>query len=370
MIPVNRPELEEEERSNLLHAFNSSDLSGASPLIKNVEGLLADFLSVKHVRLVANGTAGLDIGLQIANPGKNSNVVVPNLTIISAVNEAVRRGVKIIVADCELETYCSSANQLLDVCDENTIAVIPTHIYGCTVEVDKISSSVLPRTLVIEDAAETFGVQNSQGKYLGTLGSLGIFSFYVNKNITTGEGGAVVTDNDEIADKIDALRNLGFERDLPRFVSPTIGWNARLSGIQASLIPTQLKRIDKILKKRIQIGDTYWKLLQNHPWLNFQARYSNNVANYYWVFSISVTQDYPLKAKELQSLLLERGIETRRFFCPLSMQPSLINSGLLEIRGELTISKFLWEKGLYLPSGLGTTQEEIEKTCEILWDLS
>jgi perosamine synthetase len=370
MIPVNRPLLSESDFNSVKEAFDSTQISGTSASVSIAESFLKEFLNVKHAILVSSGTSALDISVASINQKHNANVIVPSLTIMSTVNELVRRNFKIKIVDSDSTSWVSNSRSLASNVDKNSVAIIPTHIFGVSVDVEDLRLELQQYEIhIIEDAAQNFGVKNGNGKYYGTLGHVGVTSFYVNKNITTGEGGAIFTNCDEFARNADEFRNLGFSKSLPRFVHKKIGWNFRMPGMSAAMIATQASRIEKILERRDAINETYRQLLGDHPWFEYQEQDTYSSKDFNWVFPILLRREVNLTASELQDILSSAGVESRRFYCPLHLQPVLKGYTGITLCGDMKISENLWNKGLYLPSGVGTTDEEIQTVSSILWKL-
>ena len=368
MIPVNRPIVTDAEANAAKRAVSVAEISGTSSIVNATENYLSEFLGVKYVILTSSGTAAIDVAVGNAKQEKNSNAVVPNLTIISSVNELIRRNYEIRLVDSNIESWVSDSSKLASQVDANTSIVMPTHLYGISIDIRELRREIdNEHTLIIEDAAENFGTRDSNGSFYGTLGDIGITSFYVNKNITSGEGGAIFTDNQTYAKEARELRNLGFSNELPRFVHNKIGWNYRMSGINASIIPPQMERLTEILSRRKEIGKRYLDNLSSHPWLSFQPQELNGEQNFNWVFPILLDQEVNVSAQVLQDYLAKNHVESRRLFCPMHLQPVLKGYTRLKVCGKMPNSTRLWEKGLYLPSGLGNTNEEIDYTSEMMW---
>ena len=256
--------------------------------------------------------------------------------------------------------------------DIDTVAIMPTHIYGLATLTSSMVTKlalVQPHVKVIEDAAESFGVKLKDGTFAGTNSHAGIFSFYANKNVTGGEGGAIVTNDDALANEIREIRNLGFSLTGPRFINNKIGWNARMHGLSAALISSQIDRIGSIIEMKRSIGSRYLDKLKGHPWLDFQAVDFEGMQNAYWVFAVVLNTNCPINAEKMMEILRSEDIETRRFFFPLDQQPVVQRSKLLLNDRQLPNSALLWDRGLYLPSGLGNTIAEIDLVCQKLWAL-
>jgi len=222
-------------------------------------------------------------------------------------------------------------------------------------------------TFVLEDAAEALGVEYN-GKQCGTIGNAGTFSFYANKIVTGGEGGAVATNDVVFAERVRYFRNLCFNPK-QRFVHEDLGWNARLSGLPATLASSQLKRLDLLVEKKVSIAQSYFSGLAGHPWLDFHPPATVFSKNTYWVFGVVLKQDAPFDAEELQRELRTLGVDTRRFFCPVHLQP-IAKKYPIKTFGNMSVSEMLWHRGIYLPSGLGNTAEEFDAVIEAMWRLA
>jgi perosamine synthetase len=332
---------------------------------------MESFLDSQHFIATSNGTSAIDCVVDSLDLSPKSEAIVPSMTIISAVSNLIRSGIPIVVSDVQENTYMPSPTQMLDLVNKKTKVIIPTHIYGLLFEMEALISGIQDKKItIIEDAAESFGTTFSDGKQAGSLGSVGVFSFYANKNITGGEGGGITTNNADLADKIRELRNLGFSNTGERFITTKIGWNARISGLSAALVLSQSERVAEVILRKKQIGSRYKQNLNGHPWIVTQEDFYNNVENSYWVFAIVLNDESRLNAVELRDLLLSENIESRRFFYPLHLQPALVRSGLLRKSPAPLVAEKLWERGLYLPSGPGTLDSEIDIVCEVLWKIA
>jgi perosamine synthetase len=241
---------------------------------------------------------------------------------------------------------------------------LPVHTYGLPVDIDPlVSSTSNHNVLIIEDSAEALGVEY-KGKKAGSLGDAATFSFYANKIVTGGEGGMISTNDSNLALKLRNMRTLNF-RNNARFISDELGWNSRIHGLSAALIYSQFNRLDSIVKLKQEIAGRYLAGLAGHPWFTFQANQTSYSENTYWVFGVFLNSDAPYNAGELQIILRELGIDSRRFFCPMHLQPVLRDYQFSTTSG-MKISESLWLRGLYIPCGLGMTQDEQDRVIEVL----
>jgi perosamine synthetase len=373
MIPVNRPLLTQKDKEAVLLALDDAEISGTSRSVMDLENKISTLMNVKNTIAVSSGTSALDCLIEATAFNDSQHALVPNTTIISGISHLIRRGIRIRTVDVDLETFMPSVDDLFESIDDSTKVVIPTHIYGLASNTRTLLeriATVGKNTLVYEDAAESFGVKLKDGSFAGTNSDAATFSFYANKNVTGGEGGAIVTNNDDLANHLREIRNLGFSQNGPRFVNTQIGWNARIHGLSAALISSQIDRIEEIIEAKRDIGNEYLKALNNHPWLTFQVSETLECVNAYWVFSVRLNDKCPHTPEVLAEMLKKRKIETRRFFYPISRQPVLIDSKLLLNDNQQPNSTELWDRGLYLPSGLGNTREEIAFVCKTLWEFA
>ena len=365
MIPVNRPLISEEDISAVTEALKNTWISGDTPPIITLENTLKEILGVSDVVAVSTGTTAIDLSVEALDIQPGDECVVPTFTIISSISNLLRHGAKLTVVDSDPITWSIDAEQAAEAITEKTKLVVPVHIYGLPVDMDPILKKVAgTQTFVLEDAAEALGV-DYKGKHCGTIGDAGIFSFYANKIVTGGEGGAVATNDPAFAERVRYFRNLCFNPK-QRFVHEDLGWNARLSGMPATLISSQLQRLDLLIEKKIEIAQRYLSGLSGHPWLDFHPPSTTFSKNTYWVFGVVLKEDAPYDAEELQKELRVLGVDTRRFFCPVHLQP-LTKKYPISKFGEMPVAENLWNRGIYLPSGLGNTTEEFEAVIEAMW---
>ena len=367
MIPVNRPLLTAEDNAYVLNSLKETWISGEAPPVATLEKSLCEILGSKYAVAFSSGTTAIDIAVEAIDIRHGDECLLPAFTIISTASNILRKGGRVVLVDADPITWSMDATRTADAISEKTKLVIPVHIYGLPVDMDPILEQARKfNTFVLEDAAEALGVKYKDSE-CGTIGDAGIFSFYANKIVTGGEGGAIVTNDEAYSQRLRYLRNLCFSPN-ERFVHEELGWNGRISALSASLVVSQLSRLPKLLEKKIQIGLRYSEGLKDHPYFSFQPHTVSYSQNCYWVFGILLNEQSKMNAKELQFKLKELGIDTRRFFCPLHLQP-LAKKYDIQQHGDLKFSEYLWEMGLYLPSGLGTTDSEIDQVIDILWSL-
>jgi len=366
-IPVSRPKISRKNIKKVSQALKETNISGHANGVSEFENKLADYLGVDHVVAVANGTVALDLAIDVLEISENDECVVPTFTIISTINQLVRKKAKIILVDADPDTWSLDVTKTLEVLNSKTKLVLPVHIYGLSVDMQPLIDCKRENNYrIIEDAAEALGVEYREKK-CGSFGDLATFSFYANKLITTGEGGAITVKDFQIAENLRNLRNLNF---IPgkRFVSDNIGYNARLDNLSAQLGISQLDEIEKLQNIRISLAKRYKEGLRDHPWIEFQIEKTDYAINQYWVFGIKLKKEAPLDSPTLTNVLSTYGIESRRFFCPLHLQP-VAKKNNFSTSGSLMISEELWERGLYLPFGNGIKSREVEIVIDIIWNI-
>jgi perosamine synthetase len=247
---------------------------------------------------------------------------------------------------------------------DKTKAIMAVHIYGLPVEMDRITELAKEFKLkIIEDAAELIG-QEFRGKQCGSFGDVSTFSFYPNKHITTGEGGMIVTDDEEIAERCRSLRNLCFKAG-KRFEHDELGFNFRMTNLQAAVGVAQLERLNIFIKKKRHTGKMYNELLKDIDELQLPLAVTDYAENIYWVYGLVLKNNRFGNAEHIMKLLNERGIGTRPFFYPMHMQP-VFRKKQMFTNESYPVSEYISEMGFYLPSGLGITDEQIVTTTDEL----
>lgn len=358
MVPVNEPLLNGNEKKYLNECIDTGWISSEGPFIKRFEDDMASYVGRKYATACSNGSAALDIAVAALELNEGDEVIMPSFTIISCAQSLVTRGVKPVLVDSDLKTFNMNVEEIEQKITSKTKAIMIVHIYGLTVDLEPILEIAKKYNLrIIEDAAEMHG-QTYNGKKCGSFGDISIFSFYPNKHITTGEGGMVLTNNEALDKRAKSLRNLCFTSD--RFIHEELGWNYRMTNMQAALGVAQLEQIDKIVEKKRWIGHTYNKLLKDIDVISLPIVNTKYCENIYWVYAIMLKDRYPKTAKEVMAELGKYKIGTRPFFYPMHKQPVFNKMGLF-LDDVLPNSEKLYEKGFYIPSGLVLTEAQIEE---------
>lgn len=361
MIPVNEPLLNGNEEKNLLECIRTGWISSEGPFIKEFEEKLSQRVGRNHGIAVSNGTAAIDIAVTALGLKAGDEVVMPTFTIISCISELVRIGVKPVLVDSDAETWNMDVSQIEGKITGKTKAIMIVHIYGLPVDMDPIIGLAKKHGLkIIEDAAEMHG-QTYKGKACGSFGDVSVFSFYPNKHITTGEGGMILTDDSIIADRCRSLRNLCFKTE-QRFVHDELGWNCRMTNLQAALGVAQLERLDDFVKRKREMGAYYTSLLNDIPELQLPLTSTDFADNIYWVYGMVLNDKVPFDAKQAIFRLAQAGIGTRPFFWPMHEQPVLLKMGLFA-NEQYPVAERMARRGFYIPSGLAVTQEQMKQSA-------
>ena len=272
----------------------------------------------------------------------------------------IRNGLKPVLVDAESATWNMDVDQVRDKIGPKTKAIMPVHIYGHPVDMEPLVGLAHEHGLyIIEDAAEVHGAEY-KGRKCGSFGDLAAFSFYANKIVSTGEGGMVVTNDDGLAERIRSYRNLCFHPH-KRFVHDDLGYNLRMTNMQAAIGVAQMERIDELVERKIWQGTEYRKKLNGIDGITLQA-VKSWAKPVYWVNGIVINDDDHSDAVQFANHLQAKGIQTRPFFWPMHEQPVLRKMGLFKDESYPTAER-LARRGLYLPSGMALTEEQIDTVC-------
>lgn len=356
MIPVNRPLLDGNEKAYLIECIDTGWISSEGPFVSRLEKQFTEFCGRRHGVAVCNGSAALDLAVAALKLEQGDEVILPAFTIISCVQAILRSGARPVVVDCDATTWNMDVAAVEKGITPATRAIMVVHIYGLPCDMDPILELAKHHGLaVIEDAAEAHG-QTYKGRPCGGFGDLSTFSFYPNKLVTTGEGGLVLADDDTLAARLGSMRNLCFGAR-QRFVHEELGWNMRMSNMQAAVGCAQFERLPAFVERKREIGRRYDRLLANAPHIGIPCRATAYAENCYWVYGIVLDEDFPADARAMMGRLAERGIGTRPFFWPIHEQPVLKRMGLFA-NDHHPVSERIARRGFYIPSGLATTEEE------------
>jgi perosamine synthetase len=356
VIPVSEPLLDAAALANVEDAVRTGWVSSEGRYIAEFERRWAQYCGVKHGIAVCNGTAALAVAME-ALKLPPSEIILPSFTIISCIQAIIDAGHRPVLVDCDPETWCMDVDQVAAKITPRTRAIMPVHIYGHMVDMDPLMDLARKHGLaVVEDAAEVHGAEY-HGRRAGGIGTLGCFSFYANKIITTGEGGMVVTDDDALAERARGLRNLCFRRDR-RFFHTELGHNYRMTNLQAAIGVAQVDRIAEHLTRKRKIGALYTERLRGVHGLRLPVE-RPGTTNVYWVYGVVLDKSVSCDAVTFAARLRERGVDTRPFFLGLHEQPALHDRGLF-VAERYPVTEEIARRGLYLPSGLTLTEAQID----------
>jgi perosamine synthetase len=360
MIPVCEPVLDGNEQRYVQDCLRTNWISSMGKYITAFEEQFAAYCGARHGIACSSGTAAIHLAFAALGIGRGDEVIIPSFTLIVSANMVILSGAKPVLVDVDRRSWCIDPARIEEKITDRTKAIMPVHMYGHPCDMDRIGEIAQRHRLsVVEDAAEAHGAEY-RGRKLGAIGDAGCFSFYSNKNLTTGEGGMVVTNDDRLAAKCRLLRNQGFEE--PRFVHQVVGFNYRMTNIQAAIGVAQCERIEQKVERKREIGRIYTNLLEAESdiMLPHEEPWAKNV---YWMYGIVVRDEFGKSKDLVMKELREKGVETRSFFCPMHLQPVFRGADprYPDISGAYPVSEDLWRRGLYLPSGLGITKEQQEE---------
>ena len=363
-IPVNKPLITKEDIIYLNKSISKGWISSEGPEVKKFENNFSNFIGHKYSVAVSSGTAALEIAVKSLKLQKGDEIIIPNFTIISNALAALKENLSIKLVDCSIKDWNMNIAEVEKKITKKTKAIIATHIYNFPIRVDILKKICdKNKIILLEDAAEVIG-QKLNNKLCGSFGDISIFSFYANKQITTGEGGMITTNNKKLYEQSKSLRNLCFGK-LDRFNHDDIGWNYRMTNLQASLGVSQLKRIKSIVNKRHKVGQEYFQRLKNNKNIYIPEIARNYAKNIYWVIAFVITnKNLKIDAKKLMKMLIKYRIQTRPFFWPMHMQKVLKNKYKISNGDSYKNSEYISRYGLYLPSSLDIKSNQIKFICD------
>lgn len=369
-IPVNQPLLDGNEKKYVLQCLDSGWISSEGEFVKRFEREFALSVGRKYGIAVCNGSVALDVAIAALGIGIGDEVILPTFTIISCAAAIVRSGAVPVVVDCDRATWNMDVSQIEAKITPRTKAIMIVHIYGLPVDMNLILDLAKTYNLqIIEDAAEMHG-QTYHGRPCGSFGAISTFSFYANKHITTGEGGMLVTDNPELSDRCMSLRNLCFDNK-NRFVHEELGWNYRMTNLQAALGVAQLEKLEAIVARKRAMGKLYTELLKDVSGLQLPLAQTSYAENIYWVYGIVLKNSVHFDAKEMMSRLGQQAIGTRPFFFPMHQQPVFKKMGMfaLDTENSYPVAENISQRGFYIPSGTALTEIQIGQVADTIEQL-
>ena len=355
-IPVCEPVLDGNERDYVLDCLEGNWISSLGQYIPLFEERFSAHCGASYGVACSSGTAALHLALEALDIGPGDEVIIPAFTLIVSANVVCLTGATPVLVDVEPDTWCINAKQIEEKVGPRTKAIMPVHMYGHPADMGAIMGIARRHGLaVIEDCAQAHGAE-VHGRRVGAIGDVGAFSFYGNKTLTTGEGGMLLTNDAAIAERAALLRNQAFEQE--RFVHHAVGFNYRMTNIQAAIGAAQCERLDGKVQSKMEMARVYGDLLAGcgdiqlpvcRPWAK----------NVYWMYGVLLQRSFGRDAAEVRLMLADRGVDTRSFFVPIHRQPIYQGNHRRwpDLRGEYPVSDDLAARGFYLPSGPTLTRE-------------
>ncbi len=361
-IFVNEPVLDGNERKYLNECIDTNWISFEGPFVKKFEQGMAELTGRKYAVAVSNGSVALDTAVLALKIGEGDEVIMPTFTIMSCAAPLVRVGAKPMLVDSDPYTWNMKVEDIESKITSKTKAIMVVHLYGLPVDMDPVLELAKKYNLyIIEDAAEMHG-QTYKGRPCGSFGDISTFSFYPNKHITCGEGGMVLTNDEALAGRCASIRNLFFSPK-KRYIHEELGYNFRMTNLQAAIGVAQLEKVDRTVAKKRHIGALYTKLLKDVDGLQLPVEKTDYADNIYWVYGIVLDDKIPVDADEFMKRLGAEGIGCRGFFWGMHEQPVFKEMKLFE--GEsYPVAENLARRGLYIPSGVNLNDDDQEYVVE------
>ena len=362
-LPVAAPDLGGNEETYVIDAIRSSWISSTGPYVDRFEREFATFAGTRTAISVANGTVALHLALLALDVGPGDEVIVPSLTYIATANAVRYVGAEPVFVDIDPATWCLDPQAVEEAVTPRTRGIIAVHVYGHPADMDAINAVASRRGLwVVEDAAEAHGA-TYKGRPAGSLGTVGTFSFYGNKIVTSGEGGALTLNDLELENRIRLLRGQGMDPKR-RYFFPVVGYNYRLTNVACAILCAQLERVHEFIARRAAIAETYARELGRVPGIDLQPRAEYAVPAT-WLVSIQVRANaYGLSRDALAEVLATEDIETRPFFHPLHRLPPYADRP--GSRRDLPVTDLVASRGLNLPTAVSMSNQDIERVVEAI----
>lgn len=355
LIPISQPSITQKEIDYVTDAIKSGWVSSLGKYIDLFEEKFASYCGTKYAVAASNGTTALHLVLVSLGIKADDEIIIPDLTFIATGNAVKYIGAKVITVDVDEDTLCISPEAIRKAISSKTKAIIPVHLNGHPANMEEINKIAKENNLfVVEDAAEAHGAEFN-GQKVGSLSNAGIFSFYGNKIITSGEGGMITTNSKELYKKMRYLRDHAMSKD-KKYWHTEVGFNYRMTNLQAALGVAQFERIDEILLKRKELFEYYQERLKNVQGikLNHEASWAKNV---YWLISIEIDGYIESQRDEFIQKLKTKNIDSRPYFYPLSDMPMYENA-------DTPMTHKVYQRGLFLPSYFDITKDEVNYICK------
>lgn len=354
-FPVSQPSIGDRELAYVTDAVKSGWVSSIGKYIEQFETRFAQFCGSRYALAVSNGTTALHLALVSAGIGAGDEVIIPDLTFIATANAAAYTGAKVVPVDIDALTLCIDPSAIERAITPRTRAIIPVHLYGHPAPMDEIMAiAEKGRITVLEDAAEAHGAEFN-GRRVGSIGDCGIFSFYGNKVITSGEGGMLTTEDRDIYLKAKLLRDHAMSAER-RYWHTEIGYNYRMTNLQAALGVAQMERIEEFLEKRRLLMQWYRNFLAEVPGLRLNAERAGT-KNVYWMVCLEVAGLTEASRSDLMRMLRELGVDTRPYFYPVSDMP-------MYEPADTPVAHAVFPRGINLPSYTDLSEHDVREICD------
>ena len=367
-IPVCEIFLNGNEKKYVDDCMETGWISSSGKYVTEFEKAFAEYCGCKYAVSTCNGTVSLHLALVALGIKEGDEVIIPSFTMSASAFAVCYTGAKPVFVDAHPKTWNIDVEKIEEKITKNTKAIMPVHIFGNTCDMNKIQELAKKHNLFItEDAAESHGAEYG-GQKVGSFSSIASFSFFANKNLTTGEGGMVVMQDEELYNKCRYFKNMCFPLDKPRvYEHDDIGFNYRMSNIHAAIGLAQVEKADEYRQMRINNNKLYKEFLKDIDGIVFQLDEKNSI-NVAWMNSILIEPEmYGKSRDELVEHLKQNGVETRLLFTGMHKQKSLEKFGC-DMTGDYPVTKKLTQNGLYLPSASSLQREQIEFICKLIKD--
>ncbi len=363
-VPVNEPNLVGNEKKYVNECLDTGWISSDGPFVAKFEHAFAQRVHRIHGIAVSNGSVALDVAVQALDIRQGDEIIMPTFTIISCAAAIVRAGAIPVLVDSDPDTWNMRVDQIEAKITKHTKAIMVVHLYGLPVDMDPVLALAKKYNLkIIEDAAQAAGL-TYKGAPCGSFGDISTFSFYANKQITTGEGGMVLTNDNTLAERCRSLRNLCFKPER-RFVHDELGYNFRITNLQAAIGLAQTEKLSATVAKKKAIGAMYTQCLSNIDYLQLPLEKTEYAHNEYWIYGLVVKPSSPHSIDQITKKLTDNRIGTRPFFWPMHEQPVFKTMGLF-IGERYPAAEYIARHGFYIPSGIALTEEQQQYVIEAL----
>lgn len=360
-IPIASPLLKGNELAYLTECIKTNWISSQGKYVRQFESLFSDFHEGRHSLAVSNGTVALHLALEALGIGEGDEVIVPNLTFAASINAIIYTGAIPVLAEVKENTFNIDVDEIEELISKKTKAIMLVHLYGQPCDMNAIMSIAKKyNLLILEDAAEALG-STYEDQPVGIFGDAATFSFFGNKTITTGEGGMILFKDKKVAEKASILRDHGMSKE-KRYWHDFVGYNYRLTNMQAAIGVAQFERLDQFLKVKRLLAQKYNEVLANSPFFKIQDELSNT-QNSYWLYTFLIQDNAPFSREDLMKNLKDRGVETRPVFYPLNVMPPYKKYGKDR---EFPVSSKVSKQGVSLPSSANLSLQEIDYICDVI----